>query len=317
MSTKINLTPFAQDVLHGLSSKPKKLSSKFFYDDEGSHIFQEIMEMPEYYLTNSELEILQEQPQQIIEALNHNEGFSIVELGAGDGSKTKEFLKYAVDQKIDITYYPVDISARAMELLEAELHAVLPNLKINPLVGDYFKVLHQIDLGEKPAMFMYLGSNIGNYEHQSAIKLLKLFGSYMRPGDDFLIGFDLKKNPRTILNAYDDPHGITRRFNLNLLKRINRELDANFELANFDFYAFYNPQNGQVRSYLVSLKAQEVWIGTLQKSFVFAANELIWTEVSKKYDLAEIKNMAVQSGFHFNKHFLDSKSYFADSLWRK
>lgn len=311
------MTSFERDVLEGLSAKSKRLYSKYFYDDEGSHIFLEIMEMPEYYLTNAELEILKEQPVQITDACNFQEGFSIVELGAGDGAKTKELLRSIVKRDIPVNYLPVDISRRAMELLEEDLNKELPELEIHPLVGDYFHVLEALDLGDKPALFLFLGSNIGNSEAEDAVELLKHFGDFMRPGDKMLVGIDLKKNPFTILNAYNDKQGITRRFNMNLLTRINRELGANFDLDKFDFYPFYDAFNGDVRSSLVSLEDQVVDIPAIEKSIHFAKNELIYTELSKKYSLEEVEEMAEKCGFEFQQHFLDSRSYFVDSLWVK
>ena len=204
-----------------------------------------------------------------------------------------------------------------MDLLEEDLNDSLPELDIKPLVGDYFKVLDNLKHGKRPALFLFLGSNIGNYEKKDAIHLLKMFGQYMQPGDHFLIGMDLKKNPRTILEAYDDKHGITRLFNLNLLRRMNRELGANFDLNKFDFYAYYNPKNGQLRSMLVSLEEQSVFFAAMEKEFHFSANELIWTELSQKFNLEDIKDLAHQSGFKFKKNFYDQKKYFTDSLWIK
>lgn len=311
------MTAFERDVLEGLTAKRKHLSSKYFYDDEGSHIFQEIMEMPEYYLTNAELEILKDQAAHITDACGFPEGFSIVELGAGDGAKTKELLKSIVKRHISVNYMPVDISQRAMDLLEADLNQELPELEIHPLVGDYFHVLESIDLGEKPALFLFLGSNIGNSERENAIELLKHFGDFMRPGDKMLVGFDLKKNPFTILNAYNDKQGITRRFNMNLLKRMNRELGANFDVDKFDFYPFYDAFTGDVRSCLVSLEEQIVDVSAIDRSISFEKNELIFTELSKKYSLAEVEEIAELSGFVFQEHFLDSRRYFVDSLWEK
>ena len=313
----VSLCPFAKDVARGLTAPQKRLFSKYFYDDRGSRIFQQIMEMPEYYPTNSEMEILTEQAARIHRGTGFEGPFNVVELGAGDGVKTKALLRHLVQQKVDVTYYPLDISQEAMNALETDLSTALPELSIQSLVGDYFEVLDRFDFGDQPSLFLFLGGNIGNYEDREAVSLLRHFGRFMKKGDLFLIGIDLKKNPRTIRRAYDDPHGITKQFNLNLLRRINRELGGNFNLERFDFYAHYNPANGHVRSYLVSLCDQEVFIETLQKTFFFQKNELIYTELSKKYDLAEIDALAYKTGFRRTSHFLDRKGYFADSLWEK
>lgn len=311
------LCPFAKDVLEGLSQQQKRLSSKYFYDDEGSRIFQEIMEMPEYYLTNAEFEILRQQANSLHQALSFGESYSIIELGAGDGSKTKQLLSFLLSLNVDLTYYPIDISAEAVNILRDDLLQEMPQLKIDPLVGDYFKVLNQLKRDDRPALFLFLGSNIGNYEKIDAIQLLKMFGQKMRSGDKMLVGFDLKKNPWRILNAYNDTQGITRRFNLNLLTRMNRELGANFDLKQFDFYPTYDPKKGDVRSYIVSKTKQDVYFEALEQFIPFEKDELIWTELSKKYSLSEIDHLAMQSGFLRQEHFLDSNKDFTDSLWIK
>lgn len=314
---KVELSPFAKDVRTALTSNPKKISSKYFYDDKGSRIFQEIMDMPEYYLTNSEFEILAEQSAEIAAALNFADEFSLIELGAGDGAKTFQLLSYLIKHDFHIQYRPVDISKEAISLLEKDLNGKLPELNISSLIGDYFNVLEALPERQKPALFLFLGSNIGNYEMDAAKSLMRKFGSYLQSGDKMLVGFDLIKNPRTIQEAYDDSHGITRRFNLNLLDRMNRELEMNFNLDDFEFYPYYNPNNGELRSCIVSLKKQEVHSGILEESFHFEANELLHTELSKKFDFKEIEEIAESSGFRIVNHFTDSRQYFTDSLWVK
>ncbi len=308
---------FAQDVLDGLTAKTKYLSSKYFYDDNGSRIFQEIMNMPEYYLTDAEYEILSMQSKQIIDAVNFSEPFNIVELGAGDGFKTFKLLEYLINNNVDFHYIPIDISQEAMDILSENLKKRLPELKIHPKVGDYFKLLKENRTSDYPSLLLFLGGNIGNYENDKAIELLKLFRKNMKVGDKLLIGIDLKKNPVVINDAYYDKHGITKRFNLNLLLRINRELNADFKIDDFDFYCHYNPVTGEVKSYIVSLKKQTVEIKELNKTFDFDYNELIWTELSKKYSLEEIQQLAKTSNFKLNTNFLDCKHFFADSLWEK
>ena len=306
---------FAKDIKDGLSHSPKKIPSKYFYDDNGSRIFQQIMEMPEYYLTNSEHEILSEQSDAIFAATKFQEPFQIIELGAGDGAKTKELLAYLLNQNIDFTYVPIDISQKANDLLSEKLHQELPGIKIKPETGDYFKVLERIDQVGQPRLLLFLGANIGNYSPTEAQELIRLFHSHMHLGDNLLIGFDIQKNPNTIALAYNDPAGITRNFNLNLLKRINRELGGDFDLDQFDFYSHYNPHNGEIRSFLVSLKPQEVYIESLDQQFEFDRNELIYTELSKKYSTKEIREMAQKTGFKLLKNFWDSNCYFVNSLW--
>ena len=308
---------FAQDVLNGLTANNKYLSSKYFYDDNGSRIFQEIMNMPEYYPTNAEFEILSMQSKQIIEALKFIGPFNIVELGAGDGFKTYKLLEYLVSNNVDFHYIPIDISQEAIDMLSTRLKEKLPSLKIHPKVGDYFKILKENRKSDYPSLLLFLGGNIGNYKKKEAIDLLGLIHKNMKIGDKLLIGVDLKKNPIIIHNAYYDKHGITKRFNLNLLLRINRELGADFKIDDFDFYCHYNPITGDVKSYIISLTKQTVYIKTLDKHITFDYNELIWTELSKKYSPDEISNLAKASHFKPITNFLDCKHYFADSLWEK
>lgn len=308
---------FAQDVLAGLTAENKYLSSKYFYDDNGSRIFQEIMNMPEYYLTNAEFEILSMQSQQIIEALQFSTPFNIVELGAGDGFKTFKLLEYLVNTNVEFNYVPIDISQEAIDVLTERLKLRLPNLNIKPKVGDYFEILKVNKESDYPSLLLFLGSNIGNYPEEKAIELLQLFNKNMKTGDKLLIGFDLKKNPIVIHNAYYDPHGITKRFNLNLLLRINRELKADFKIDDFDFYCHYNPITGDVKSYIISLRKQTVYLKELNAKVDFDYNELIWTELSKKYSLDEINTLSTASDFRLTTNFLDCKHYFTDSLWEK
>lgn len=308
---------FAQDVLNGLTAKNKYLSSKYFYDDNGSRIFQEIMNMPEYYLTGAEFEILSMQSKQIIEALEFSGPFNIVELGAGDGFKTFKLLEYLVNNNVDFHYIPIDISQEAIDILTKRLKEKLPSLKIHPKVGDYFEILKDNRESQYPSLLLFLGGNIGNYQEDKAKELLQLFHKNMKIGDKLLIGFDIKKNPIIIHNAYYDKHGITKRFNLNLLLRINRELGADFKIDDFDFYCHYNPITGDVKSYIVSLRKQTVHLKNLKKSIDFDYDELIWTELSKKYSISEIRNLAEASNFKLTSNFLDCKHYFTDSLWEK
>ena len=251
--------PFAKDVISGLTSSSKYLPSKYFYDDAGSRIFQEIMNMPDYYLTNSEFEILSVQAKEIIDALNFKKPFNIVELGAGDGAKTFKLLEYLVNNDIEFYYVPIDISQGAMDALTAALSEKLPKLSIHPRVGDYFEILSKENVEtDIPSLLLFLGGNIGNYVKEDAINLLQLFNENMKKGDGLLLGVDIKKNPLTIHKAYFDKYGITKRFNINLLHRINKEFEGDFEIDDFDFFCNYNPDNGEVKSYIVSLKAQQV-----------------------------------------------------------
>lgn len=309
---------FAKEVEEGLSAYPKFLSSKYHYDDEGSRIFQEIMAMPEYYLTNCEMDIMKTRALEIYQAIGFTSHFNIIELGAGDGAKTKELLKQLLAKNIDFTYVPIDISEEAIYILVKTMNRVLPDLKINPQVGDYFEMMDKIDAESKsPDLVLFLGSNIGNFKPEWAVELLKHIHQHMRANDKLLVGFDLMKNPNLIRNAYSDAQGITARFNLNVLSRINRELGGNFNMNQFDFYSYYNPENGNVKSYLCSLSEQTVFIEAIGKTYHFHKDECIGMELSKKYSLVEIEQLGTVAGFAFQKHFLDSKGYFSDSLFVK
>ncbi len=309
---------FAQEVEEGLSASPKFLSSKYHYDDEGSRIFQEIMAMPEYYLTNCEMDIMKNRAVEIYEATGFKRHFNIIELGAGDGAKTKELLRNLLRLEADFTYVPIDISQEAIDLLVVSMEASLPNLKMNPQVGDYFDVMDKVEAQENcPNLVLFLGSNIGNFKPKWAVDLLQHMNEHMRSGDKLLVGFDLMKKPNLIRNAYNDSQGITARFNMNVLTRINRELGGDFDLNTFDFYSFYNPENGDVKSYIYSLIEQDVSIEETGKSFHFAKDECIWMELSKKYSLNGIEKLGTDAGFQFNQHFLDGKGYFSDSLFTK
>ncbi len=309
------LKTFEKDVIAGLSANEKYLSSKYFYDDEGSRIFKEIMEMAEYYLSDCEYEILESQAGNIFKSLQFNQPFNIIELGAGDGTKTFNLLRYLLEHKVNFVYIPIDISKEAMNMLTGTLQTKLPDLNIKPAVGDYFDVLHNLkETNKQQSLLLFLGSNIGNYPRKEAIELMNLFNQVMKQGDMLLMGLDLQKNPQIIHQAYSDSKGITKRFNLNLLKRINRELGADFNIDQFDFYCYYNPRNGELFSYLVSLAKQQVFMPNTNTTISFDKDELIWTEQSKKYSFDEIEFLASESGFSVIKHFLDSRHYFTDSL---
>ena len=309
---------FAEEVAEGLSANPKYLSSKYHYDDEGSRIFQEIMAMPEYYLTNCEMDIMKNRASEIYDAIGFKGHFNIIELGAGDGLKTKELLRNLLAIGADFTFVPIDISEEAINLLIKSIHSSLPGLKMNPQVGDYFEVMDKIEAEENcPGLVLFLGANIGNFRPEWALDLMEHMNEHMRSGDKLIVGFDLQKDPNLIRSAYDDSQGITARFNLNLLSRINRELGGNFVVDQFGFYSFYNPKNGDVRSFLCSLKEQTVSISATGKSFKFERDEMIWTELSKKYSLSGIEHIGSEAGFRFEKHFLDEKKYFSDSLYTK
>ncbi len=313
-----NLSVFAGDVRSGLSSSPKRLSSKYFYDDAGSELFRSIMDLPEYYLTRAETEIFVSQKLQISrEFRRHHESFDLIELGAGDGTKTEILVGSLLAEDIDFSYSPIDISGKAIEILADKFTSRFPQLPFRPIQDDYFQGLNRLKSESSRArVVLFLGSNIGNITFADSVSFLSRIRSALNPGDLLFIGFDLQKNPETVLKAYDDSRGVTAAFNLNLLTRINRELGGNFDLSKFTHYATYSPDDGAARSFLISTKDQSVSIGALNSSFDFRAWEPIFMEISQKYTTEMIRQIADDSGFEVVAEFRDEKRYFADSLWK-
>ena len=310
---------FSQDVKKGLMSFPKTLPSKYFYDERGDELFQQIMELDEYYLTRSELEIFQTQKQAILEHfLDGVESFKLIELGAGDGTKTKVLLNYFIKQEVDFTYAPIDISSNVLAQLRGDLKITIPKLNVEAVQGDYFDALAALNKNHDcREVVLFLGSNIGNFSNDQAQRFLSRLSSNLSKGDLLFIGFDLMKDPDKILDAYNDQEGVTREFNLNLLSRINNELGADFQLNKFKHAPTYDPITGETKSHLVSTEEQEVYIAEIDKSFHFNAWEAIYTEVSQKYSYRMIEEFANESGFALVKNFTDRENNYVDSLWEK
>lgn len=309
---------FAADVAKGLSSDPKYLLSKYFYDVKGDFLFRQIMQLDEYYLTPCEFEILEKHKDALLAYFNQGSiPFELVEFGAGDGFKTKILLRHFLESKANFEYIPIDISQNALDVLTADLDREFPSIKRTGLRGDYFECLSSLnDLYHKRKAVLFLGSNIGNFANDEAATFLKQVRENLNRGDMALIGFDMKKDPDVILKAYNDPYGVTAEFNMNLLDRINRELDANFDRRFFKHFSMYEPLTGEARSFLVSVCAQAVYVGAAEREFHFEAWEAIHTEISRKYTLAQIREMADAAGFRMVDNFFDEKKYFVDSLWR-
>lgn len=310
------MTLFETDVLEGLSASPKRLSSKYFYDAAGDKLFQDIMHMPEYYLTDKEFEIFQTHRQDILDRLPSGP-FDLVELGAGDGFKTKVLLRHFLDAGRNFRYLPIDISKNVLKTLAQALKKELPTLEVLPGEGEYFRVLESLkEIGTCPKVVLFLGANIGNLSPENAQRFLRELNKSLHPGDMVLIGFDLKKDPQIIQNAYDDPAGITAAFNLNLLRRMNRELSADFQMDQFKHWETYNPITGETRSYIVSKSDQDVHFKSLNKTFHFDAWEAIEVELSLKYSIKEIDNLAAQTQFAPIHKFQDQQGYFVNVLWK-
>jgi dimethylhistidine N-methyltransferase len=306
-------THFLRDVDEGLSKDQKALPSRYFYDEKGDELFVQIMNSPEYYLTNAEHEILREQTKQITAYFTQNdEPFLLVELGAGDGTKTLELLRALNGSRF--SYMPIDISVSALQNLKKRINTVLPDIDVQPQQGEYFSVLQKLHDIHQKMVILFLGSNLGNMLDDRAHRFIEHLAKSMNQGDVLFLGLDLIKEPSIIAPAYNDAKGITSAFNLNLLERINRELAGNFDLKSFAHHPIYNEEQGIAFSYLKSLKQQTVYIGAIEKNFHFEEGELIHTEISRKYDDRIVEAIIADTHLKLKKKFTDSKNYFADYL---
>ncbi|QDO94537.1 L-histidine N(alpha)-methyltransferase [Formosa sediminum] len=307
---------FSEEVNSGLERNPKCLPSKYFYDQKGDALFVKIMNLPEYYLTRSELEIFQHKTNQLINALElHPERyFELVELGAGDGLKTKELLKVLEHQNYKFDYLPIDISSNALNLLEDNLKQELPKVSVKTKQGDYFKVLDALKESKHPKIILFLGSNIGNMSDSAATKFMTKLSANLNPEDKLLLGVDLIKSKSVVLPAYNDSQGVTAAFNLNLLARINAELGADFNLNQFKHKPEYDENEGIAKSFIESCVNQIVTIKALGKSFKFLKGEKIHTEISRKYNDTLITEIIANANFSLDTKILDSKAYFADYI---
>lgn len=317
-ATRKATTTFEEDVVKGLTHFPKSLSSKYFYDKKGDALFQKIMAMPSYYLTDSEYEIFETHKEAICKQFEDKNGFDLIELGAGDGKKTKVLLHHLSEKNKVFTYLPIDISQNVLDGLKESVEREIPNLTIKPQQGMYFDILKDLtNYNNRKKVIMVLGSNIGNLLHPKAIEFLSNIQEAMNKGDLLFMGFDQKKNPQTILDAYNDPEGITAAFNKNVLHRINKEMDANFNVDQFKHWEVYDPETGTAKSYLVSKTEQEVCIKKLDLKVSFKAWESIHTEISQKYDDSIVHWLANESGLHITHQFTDSKVYYKNYLFEK
>jgi L-histidine Nalpha-methyltransferase len=306
---------FLRDVVRGLSATPKYIPSQYFYDEEGSRLFQQIMQLEEYYLPEAEMEIIENQTEKIIGDLNlTNNYLDVIELGAGDGTKTLSFLQLASKTGVNIHYYPLDISPEILKTNSSLINRHLPSIQVSPLAGNFFDTLSNLPETKNQRLIMFMGSNIGNLTDKEIANLFEKIGSALTPADGILIAFDLKKCPHTILRAYNDSKGITRAFNLNLLHRINRELHADFDVSRFEHYPVYDPVSGSVHSYLISQREQKVRVHIDNHTFQLASFEPIHTEISRKFSLPQIEKLCTISGLDVTDHYTDVKQNYAITL---
>ncbi len=310
---------FSKDVHEGLSKNPRTLPSKYFYDKRGDELFVKIMQLPEYYLTRAELEIFQTRSDRIIQNLNINPKnyFELIELGAGNGFKTKELIKKLLDQGYHFDFFPIDISANALELIENSFKKELPELTVKKLHGDYFQMLDSFKETHHPKVVLFLGSSIGNMDDDQSARFLAELSDKLYQGDKLLLGVDLIKDESIVLPAYDDTQGITREFNLNLLRRINCELEANFDIEAFEYEPEYSEHDGCTRSYLKSTKCQEINISKTGGKYTLKKDERILTEISRKYNDDIIKKLIEDTAFKTTGKITDRKGYFASYIFCK
>ena len=306
---------FYLDVLQHLSMSPKRLSSKYFYDKAGDQLFEKIMSSPDYYLTRAEMSIFKYRSEDISNSLlQQGDQPEVIELGPGNCAKSIHLLRALGARMDQLTFIPIDISENIITALQMTLPESIPNISVEGLTGEYF---HQLAAcggsNDVKKVVLCLGGNIGNMSIEESHAFCRTLRSHLRPGDQCLIGFDLIKHPAIIKRAYDDRDGYTRAFNLTLLKRINTELNANFNIGQFDHYCSYDPIEGAAKSYLIALKNMTLNISGVD--IHFKKDEPIWTEISQKFTQKQIHSMAAQNGFQHTDQFLDANGWFMDALW--
>jgi len=310
----VAIPSYARDVEEGLASSPKTLPWKLFYDALGSELFDEITHLPEYYLSRTELEILQERADEIALAAGPN--VTIVELGAGSASKTSTLLRAFGRRQIRTAYFPVDISPSALAKAKVEVKRNSPAAFVHPVVADFsqgFGFLQDIP-GRK--LVLYLGSSIGNFNPEVAVAMLAGVRQELSAGDSLLLGTDMVKDPAIMVPAYDDAQGVTEQFNKNILGRLNRELGAGFDLDAFRHIALWNPIQSRMEMHLESVVRQTVDIELLQSRIKFRAGERIYTEDSHKYTMKMVNKMLKAAGFSLDQTWFDEKKWFSLHLAR-
>lgn len=303
----------------GLSAQQKRLPAWLFYDAAGSRLFDAITELPEYYLTRTERGILAEHAAEIVGLAAGESRVRVIELGAGSADKTRLLLKAAVDLQGPVLYEPVDVSGSALEAARERIEREIAGVTVIPRVADFTRGSHLptglIDCSER-RLVLFIGSSIGNFEPREAKQLLRRVRAGLTAGDCLLLGVDLVKDKAALLAAYDDAAGVTAAFNRNLLERLNRELDAEFDPENFQHLAVWNAAESRIEMHLASRAEQRVRITALDHTVHFAAGETIHTENSYKYRPGQAEELLAQAGFRAEKVWTDSRGWFAVCLGR-
>jgi len=305
---------FAQDVRAGLTAPQKRLLPKYFYDELGSALFEAITALPEYYLTRAETEILRDRSAEIVEAVGGGP-IEMIELGSGSAIKTRYVIDATLAVQPALRFCPIDISIAALEASAKALTREYPSIVVDGINADYLTGLTRLSRnGASRRLALFLGSNIGNFEPEEARSTLRALRAVLDPGDRFLLGADLKKDPAVLERAYDDATGVTAAFNRNLLGRINRELGGHFDLHAFRHRACYSEERSRVEIELISASRQEVPIDDLAIVATFEAGESIHTESAYKFDASSIDQLARSTGFDVAGSWTDAQRRFADFL---
>jgi L-histidine N-alpha-methyltransferase len=306
---------FADDVRAGLTAEPKTLMCRYFYDQLGSQLFEEICEQPEYYLTRAETEILQQHGDSIAHQMGEEP--ILVELGSGSGLKTRILLSALLAKFGQLTYLPVDISTTMLEDSAKQLLKDFPNLSVSGISGEYRFGLQQLKkMSSQSKLILWLGSNVGNMNRDEAGQFLSEIGSLMLNNDRLLMGVDRLKDAQVLHDAYNDAAGVTARFNLNILGRLQRELHSDLDLSKFQHCAKFDSQEGRIEMSLKSLCEQTIQLKDLDLTVKLAANEQIVTEHCHKYSDSQIKALAQASGLEICNWWSDSQRRFSLVMFR-
>src|ERR1700753_77912 len=304
-------TPIAVEVFTGLTGDPKTLSPWLFYDEAGSRLFEEMTELPEYYVTRTERQILAEHADEIISAAAGGRDLSMIELGAGTATKTGLLLNAAVRLQGSVTYYPIDVSQTALDEARSRLEAELAEATVEPIVADYTEGMRQNSAGQSGRrLVLYIGSSIGNFSPEDAVEVLRGVRAQLSPDDCLLLGTDMVKDAQMLHEAYDDAAGVTARFNMNVLTRINRELEGKSDLRLFRHQARWNAQQSRVEMHLESLRAQKIAIRALDLEVRFLPGETIHTENSYKFTDKSVLELLTRAGFRLRQQWSDAEKWF-------
>jgi dimethylhistidine N-methyltransferase len=310
----VPVPPYIDEVVHGLTSRPKTLPCKLFYDDRGSKIFEEITRLPEYYPTRTEFGILQDCAKEIVSAAGTP--VAIVELGAGTATKTSALLRAFARRQLRVKYFPVDISAGALADAKDRIKDECPDITVLPVVVDFSDGFHFLREIPGRKLVLYLGSSIGNFEWNDAIAMLRRVREQLSAGDALLLGTDMVKPAEILVPAYDDAQGVTAQFDKNILVRLNRELNANFDVASFRHIAEWVPARSRMEIFLESTRPQKVTLPMAGLTIQFRAGERIHTENSHKYTIEMVERMLCVSGFNLEKTWFDRQQWFGLNLAR-